>query len=92
MACRRFDHDRVSLHIGGGALTTWLETLRADGPTTDGLRLGQLELACGEALHAPRFAGDRAYFVTFRNTDPLFVVDLSDSSNPVIAGHVEVPG
>jgi len=55
-------------------------------------RLGMLELAKGENLYATRFAGDRAYVVTFLQTDPLWVVDLSDPANPIVSGHLEVPG
>lgn len=55
-------------------------------------RLGSLELADGESLFATRFAGDKAYVVTFLQTDPLWVVDLSDPKKPVIAGQLEVPG
>ncbi len=76
----------------GSPRTTWLETFRADGPSGTGERLGQLELARGETLHATRFAGDKAYIVTFLQKDPLFVVDLSDPAQPVIAGQVDVPG
>ena len=56
--------------------------------------LGRIELteANGESLYATRFAGNKAYVVTFRQTDPLWVVDLADPLNPVVAGHVEVPG
>ncbi len=56
--------------------------------------LGRIELteANGESLYATRFAEDKAYVVTFRQTDPLWVVDLADPLNPVVAGHVEVPG
>ena len=56
--------------------------------------LGRIELteANGESLYATRFAGGKAYVVTFRQTDPLWVVDLADPLNPVVAGHVEVPG
>ena len=32
----------------------------------------------GEQLYASRFVGDRAYLVTYRLTDPLYVLDLSD--------------
>ncbi|MBC8023452.1 MAG: beta-propeller domain-containing protein [Burkholderiales bacterium] len=46
----------------------------------------------GEFLHGTRFAGDRLYAVTFKNIDPLYVVDLSDASAPRIAGQLEVPG
>ena len=35
-------------------------------------------MAEGETIRSARFMGDTAYFVTFRNTDPLFAVDLSD--------------
>jgi hypothetical protein len=55
-------------------------------------RLGSLELAKGESLYATRFAGDKAYIVTFLQTDPLWVVDLRDARKPVVAGHIEVPG
>jgi hypothetical protein len=55
-------------------------------------RLGKLALAEGESLYATRFADDKAYIVTFEQTDPLWVVDLSDARNPVIAGSLEVPG
>jgi hypothetical protein len=57
-------------------------------------RLGRLELteAHGESLYATRFAGDKAYIVTFLQTDPLWVVDLADPQNPIVAGHLEVPG
>lgn len=46
----------------------------------------------GEQLYAARFLGDRAYLVTFRLIDPLYVVDLSDQENPVIAGELEIDG
>ena len=51
-----------------------------------------LEDAAGETLFATRFDGPRAYIVTFFVVDPLFVVDLSDAANPVVAGALEVPG
>jgi len=46
----------------------------------------------GEQLHASRFLGDKAYLVTFLQTDPLYVVDLSDPYSPVIAGELEIDG
>ncbi|MDZ4861790.1 MAG: beta-propeller domain-containing protein [Candidatus Hydrogenedentes bacterium] len=48
--------------------------------------------ADGETLFATRFDGTRAYIVTFFQVDPLFVIDLSDPANPVVAGELEVPG
>lgn len=40
----------------------------------------------GERIYAVRFSEDRAYVVTFVNTDPLYTLDLSDQENPVIIG------
>lgn len=52
----------------------------------------QLERAAGETLFATRFDGDVAYVVTYLQTDPLFVIDLSDPENPTVTGELEVPG
>jgi inhibitor of cysteine peptidase len=55
--------------------------------------VGKLEgLAQGENLHAVRFMGDRCYLVTFVNTDPLFVIDLSQPQNPLVLGELNIPG
>ena len=45
-----------------------------------------------ERIYAVRFVGDRGYIVTFRQTDPFFVIDLSDPKNPKIAGKLKIPG
>lgn len=49
-------------------------------------------LGRGEKIHAVRFIGERAYIVTFKKTDPLYVVDLSDPAAPAVAGELKVPG
>jgi uncharacterized secreted protein with C-terminal beta-propeller domain len=45
-----------------------------------------------ENLFGVRFDGDRAYAVTFRRTDPLYVLDLSNPADPRIAGQLLLPG
>ncbi len=50
------------------------------------------DIARGESVYAARYIGDMAYFVTYRNTDPLFAVDLSDPENPVLLGSLEISG
>jgi len=45
-----------------------------------------------ERIFAVRFFGDVGYVVTFRQTDPLYVVDLSDPENPVLDGELKIPG
>lgn len=46
----------------------------------------------GEQIYASRFMGKRGYLVTFRLTDPLYVLDLSDPSDPFIASALEIDG
>ncbi len=54
---------------------------------------GQVDkIAPGEGLFATRFVDDRAFVVTYERTDPLWVIDLSDSSNPTILGELIIPG
>jgi len=45
-----------------------------------------------EELYASRFIGDHAYLVTFRQIDPLYVIDLSTPSDPFVAGELEIEG
>ena len=45
-----------------------------------------------ERVYAVRFMGDVAYVVTFRETDPLFSIDLSVPTNPRIRGELHIPG
>lgn len=46
----------------------------------------------GELIYATRFLGKRGYLVTFRVTDPLYVVDLSNPADPFIAGELKIDG
>lgn len=55
--------------------------------------VGRLEnLAPGERIYSARFIGTRAYLVTFKQVDPLFVLDLSDPTNPRVLGELKIPG
>ena len=54
---------------------------------------GKLEgIAPGETIYAARYLGDMAYFVTYRNIDPLFAADLSNPSKPEILGELKITG
>ena len=50
------------------------------------------DLAPGERIYSTRFYQDRIYMVTFRQVDPLFVIDAMDPSNPELLGYLKVPG
>ena len=50
------------------------------------------DLAPGERVYSVRFMGETAYFVTFRQVDPLFSADVSDPYNPKIIGSLKIPG
>lgn len=46
----------------------------------------------GESIYGARFVGDKAYVVTFRRTDPLYVIDVKNPVEPKIVGELQVPG
>ncbi len=70
---------------------TILQTFSIADPNVP-VALGRVEIAPGETVRATRFDDRLAYVVTFRQIDPLFVIDLRDPVAPNIAGHLEVPG
>jgi hypothetical protein len=45
-----------------------------------------------EQIYSVRFMGDTAYVVTFRQTDPLYTIDLTDPRQPVRIGELKIPG
>jgi uncharacterized secreted protein with C-terminal beta-propeller domain len=73
-----------------GSLLTWNNLYTLDS----GMNIaGRLEhLAEGERIYSARFMGDRGYLVTFRQTDPLFVIDLSSPAQPKVLGELKIPG
>ncbi|MBI4327153.1 MAG: beta-propeller domain-containing protein, partial [Chloroflexi bacterium] len=97
-------NDKFKIHLEGDLLTvisyrwderrrwvTTLENFSLANPAAPE-KVGSLDLAEGEQLHATRFDGRRAYIVTFLRIDPLWIVDLSDPADPRIAGELQVPG
>jgi len=50
------------------------------------------DIAPGERIQSARFLGGKGYIVTFRQTDPLFVIDLENPRAPKILGELKIPG
>jgi hypothetical protein len=68
-----------------------LFTLRFDGRLL--VPAGEVRnLAPGEQIYTTRYVGSRAYVVTFRQVDPLFVIDTSIPEKPVVLGELKIPG
>lgn len=88
---------------GAGAGAGVALPVAPSGPVSRVLTLGQQgkrlvelgrsdDFGANEQVYATRFLGDRAYVVTFRQIDPLFVIDLGDPSAPKIAGELQLQG
>mgnify|MGYP002855197117 CR=1 FL=1 len=76
---------RIALYNNDGTHISILdEKLKILGETDN--------VAKGEMMYASRFMDDKAYLVTYKNTDPLFVVDLSNPKSPKILGELKIPG
>lgn len=55
--------------------------------------VGKIEgLAKGEKIYSVRYAGNKGYMVTFKQVDPLFVIDLSNPREPQVLGQLKIPG
>lgn len=81
--------------------TTIGKTYNMDNSTSNTLyildeklqEIGKLEkIAKGEKIYSVRYVGNKAYVVTFKEIDPLFVIDLSNPRNPTILGELKIPG
>ena len=55
--------------------------------------IGKIDnMANGEKIYSVRFIGKVGYIVTFKEIDPLFVIDLSNPTKPEIKGELKIPG
>ncbi len=76
---------------GGSAPS--LYTFQVESPTViRPLARLQLSVPDDERVMATRFDGPRGYVITYRQIDPLFVLDLSDPTHPLQLGALEMPG
>lgn len=50
------------------------------------------DLGKTERIYSVRFMQDRGYVVTFRQTDPFYVLDLSNANAPIVKGELKIPG
>jgi uncharacterized secreted protein with C-terminal beta-propeller domain len=55
-------------------------------------QVGGLGRQDNESIRAVRFIEERGYVVTFRQTDPLYVLDLRNAAQPKVAGELKIPG
>ena len=83
--------DAVVDNGGGGGSESYVTVLdERDGKL---VQLGQVGgLGKGERIYAVRFIGTTGYVVTFKQTDPLYTVDLSDPAAPRVAGELKIAG
>jgi uncharacterized secreted protein with C-terminal beta-propeller domain len=78
-------------HLPSPDVHSTLSVLKQSGTALE--LVGQAdEIAPAEDIRAVRFLGDKGYVVTFKKTDPLFVFDLSDPTNPQALGELKIPG
>jgi hypothetical protein len=68
-------------------------SILAETPSGALTRVGAIaKIAPGEDIRAVRFDNERSYVVTFKKTDPLFVIDTLDPQQPKILGELKIPG
>ena len=77
-----------SRQITEGLVTTLHEQ---DGALRQVGQVGGLGRQDNESIRAVRFIEERGYIVTFRQTDPLYVLDLSNAAAPTVVGELKIP-
>jgi inhibitor of cysteine peptidase len=84
---------RVATTTSGGS---WLDRNQQNNLYVLNMNLttvGKIEnMAQGERIYSARFTGDKCYLVTFKQTDPFFVLDLKNPTAPKVAGELKIPG
>ena len=76
---------------GGEQSQSGVRVLRRDGDRL--VEVGAVTgLGVTETIQSVRFMGPVGYVVTFRQTDPLYVIDLSDPTAPAAVGELKIPG
>lgn len=77
-----------------GAFTPYNHVTVLDATASEVMnQVGALrDLAPTERIRGARFTGTRGFVVTFRQTDPLFAIDLSDPAAPKVASQLRIPG
>ncbi|HEX7393131.1 MAG TPA: beta-propeller domain-containing protein [Thermoplasmata archaeon] len=90
----QFSMDEHESYLRVATTTGWMTPKNAVYVLDHDLDLvGALEsLAPDERIYSARFVENKLYLVTFRQMDPLFVIDLSDPSEPEVVGMLEIPG
>lgn len=90
----QFSMDEYMGYLRVVTTTSWLEPENCVFVLDDQLKIeGALTgIAPSETVYAARFYGDILYLVTFERVDPLFVIDLTNPSEPVALGELKVPG
>ena len=78
-----------SRQVTEGVVTTLHEQ---DGALRQLGQVGGLGKEDNESIQAVRFIENRGYVVTFRQTDPLYVLDLRDAAAPKVLGELKIPG
>jgi uncharacterized secreted protein with C-terminal beta-propeller domain len=77
--------------LGGTNLTEQVSDVYVLGANLE-VKGSVKDLGKTERIYSVRFVEDRGYVVTFRQTDPFYVLDLSNSYSPLVKGELKIPG
>ncbi len=82
---------RMATTDASGGSESFLTVLQNNGEAL--VPIGEVGgLGHGERIYGVRFIDEAAYVVTFRQIDPLYVVDLSDPTKPTVKGELKITG
>ncbi len=88
---------RAATTLGGGSVMGFGSSTESKNEVyvldKDLKELGKItDLGLDERIYSARFIGDKGYLVTFKETDPFYILDLSSPADPKMAGELKIPG
>ncbi len=87
------DHLRIATTVGGRGLGSSESANDVYVLDESMKQVGSvIDLGKDERIYAVRFMGDRGYVVTFRETDPLYSINLANPEQPEVTGELKIPG
>src|SRR3989338_8285478 len=88
------NHLRLATTVSGGFFFGSSESVSDVNVLDSNLKtVGSVQdLGKGERIYSVRFIEDKGYVVTFRQTDPFYVIDLAKPNQPQLKGELKIPG
>lgn len=86
------DNLRIATTVPASGTSESVNDMYVLGQESLEIRGSVQDMAEGQRVYAVRFIDDKGYIITFRQVDPLHVIDIENPADPVEVGTLKLPG